>query len=134
MLTQHLEQCFFDLSCVDSNTLFFHLFHLLLVQLHELDVGIPLNWLHLVVNYLVVAVDAIDVLEETFEDGERCGYRSVNKKSTAEISSRLTQIIRAEVVLCKLTNIVAAKRGLNCVDGGVLSEFIEKCHTRSGLF
>lgn len=134
MLPQHLEQCLFYLSCVDSNTLFFHLFHLFLVQLHELDVGIPLNWLHLVVNYLVVAVDTIDILEETFEDGEWRGYRSINEKSTAEVGSSLAQVIRAEVVLCKLTNIVATKRGLNCVDGGVLSEFIEKRHTRSRLF
>ena len=68
MLSQYLQKSLFDLGSVDRDTRFLHLLHLLAVQLHQFDIWITLNRLQLVVNYLVMAVDTVDVSEEAVQD------------------------------------------------------------------
>ena len=66
MLSEHFQQSFLDLSSINCNTLLFHLLHFFLVELHKLDIRISLDWLHLLVDDLIVRIDAIDVLKEAF--------------------------------------------------------------------
>ena len=112
----------------------FHLLHLFLIELHKLDIWISLDWLHLLVDDLIVGVDAIDIFEEAFEDGHGCRYRCIDEQGTAKVGPRLAQIVRAEVILRELSNIVTAERRFNSVDRWVLPELVEKSHARRGLF
>lgn len=64
MLSQHLEQGLPDLSSINGHACCLHLIHLLLIQLHEFNVWVFIDRLHLVIDCLVVAVDAIDVFEQ----------------------------------------------------------------------
>ena len=121
------------MGSINCNTLLFHLFHLFLVELHKLDIRISLDWLHLLVDNLIVRVDSIDVLEEAFEDGHGRRYRCIYKQCTAEIGPRLAQIVRAEVILRELSNVVTTERRFNSVDGWMLPEFVEKSHARRRL-
>ena len=66
MLSENFEKRFSDLSSVDCNSTVSHLLHLLLVEFHQLNIRVSLNGLLLVVDDLVVTVDTVDVLKETF--------------------------------------------------------------------
>jgi len=66
---EDLEERFLDLGCVDGDSLFLHLLHLLLVKLHKFDIGIAFDRLQVVINDLVVTVDAIDVFKQAFQNG-----------------------------------------------------------------
>ena len=79
MLSQHLEKSFLDLRSVNGYTLFFHLLHLLLIQLHQFNIWVSLDGLHLIVDDLVMTVDSIDVLEQTFEYRHGRRYRSIDE-------------------------------------------------------
>ena len=133
MLSQNLEKGFFDLSRVDLHTRLFHLLHLLSVELHELDVGVSLNRLQLVIDDLVVGVDAIDVLEQALEHVHWRRDRCINKQGPAEISASLNQVVCAEMILCVLPHIIATEGGLDSVDGRVLLQLIEEGHAGSRL-
>ena len=133
MLPEHLEQSFLDLSSINCNTLLFHLLHLFLVELHKLDIRISLDWLHLLVDDLVVGVDAIDVLEETFEHGHWRRYRCIDEQGTAKVGPCLAQIVGAEVILRELSNVVTTERRFNSVYRWMRPELVEKSHACRGL-
>jgi len=71
VLSEDLKKSLFDLSCVDGYSRLPHLFHLVFVELHKLNIWVSLDRLHLVIDHLVVAVDAIDVLEQAVKDTGR---------------------------------------------------------------
>ena len=64
MLSQNFHQGFLDLGSVDLDATLKHLLHLLFVEFHKFDIRVAVDGLVLVVDDLVVAIDAIDVLKE----------------------------------------------------------------------
>lgn len=110
MLSEHLQECFFNLSCINGDTRFFHLFHLVAIELHKFNVWIPLDRLQLIIDDLIVRVDAIDVLEQTFEHRHRSWDSGIDQERTTEVSTCLHQVLRAEMILGILANIITTER------------------------
>lgn len=75
MLPQHLEQCLLNLQGVDGHIVLLELGDFVFVELHELDVGVFLDRLEVVVDHFVVVVNAVYVLQQLIANGRRTGYR-----------------------------------------------------------
>ena len=128
MLLQHFEQSFLNLCSVYWYASCLHFFHLLLVKFHELNVRVALNWLHFVVDHLVVTVDTIYVLEDAIEYSHGHCQRRIDQNRSVEVNTRLHQVICAEMVLGKLSLIVTLETRLDCVDCWMLFQLVEESH------
>ena len=109
MLPQHFQQSFLDLGCIDADALLLHLLHFLLVEFHQLDIWISLDWLLVFVNDLIVAIDTVNVFKEAFKNGRGRWDVRVDQDSATKVDSSLHQVVGAEVILRELSDIVSTE-------------------------